>query len=241
MNAWLNLRFTVPERRAIFRVGLERLGYKVRDELTLRPGPKDILVTWNRIGEGHTAANAFEFERNPVIVAENATWSNDFAGRRWYTLCDGYHNRSSGVRFGGPERWDDLGIEIEPMRLPGAQTVLLPSRGIGPPQIAMPRDWLARTRRRFPTARVRLHPGRGVATPLKWDLEYASRVVTWGSGAAVLAAMWGCEVISDMPDWIGSHLPTDASRIGMLRRLAWAQWTLKEIEDGTAFAYVLGR
>lgn len=240
MIAWLNLRLTVPERRAAFHSGLSKLGYKVREELTLRPGVRDILVTWNRIADGHIAAHAFEHEQRPVIVAENATWSNEFAGSRWYFLGSNYHNRASCVRYGGPDRWDQLGVELQPWR-EGGQTVLLPSRGIGPREVAMPRDWLQYSRKRFPTARVRHHPGRGLETPLQWDLEYASRVVTWGSGAAVRACMWGCEVVSDMPDWIGSHSPTDASRLMMLRHLAWGQWTLREIEDGTAFAYILNR
>lgn len=240
MIAWLNLRLTVTERRAAFVAGLQALGYKVREELTLRPGPRDILVTWNRIAEGHTAANAFEHEQCRVIVAENATWGNEFAGERWYFVGDRYHNKASAVRYAGPERWDRLGVELDPWRADG-QTVLLPQRGIGPPSVAMPRDWLSYTRKRFPTARVRHHPGRGIESPLRWDLEHASRVVTWGSGAAVKACMWGCEVVSDMPDWIGSHQPLDESRLSMLRHLAWGQWTFKEIENGTAFAHILNR
>lgn len=240
MIAWLNLRQSVPERVAAFTAGLQKLGYEVRFGTTTKPGARDILVTWNRIAEGHQSACAFEAEQRPVIVTENATWGNDFLGQRWYFLGRTYHNKSSAVRFAGPERWDRLGVNLEPWRESG-QTVLLPQRGIGPPGVAMPLDWLQRTKRRFPGARIRHHPGRGVESPLRWDLEHAQRVVTWGSGAAVKACMWGCEVVSDMPDWIGSHSPTDASRIGMLRRLAWGQWTLGEIENGTALAHILTR
>jgi len=65
--------------------------------------------------------------------------------------------------------------------------------------------------------------------------------VTWGSGAAVKALTWGIHVESHMPNWIGEQDNTDAGRLEMFRRLAWAQWTLDEIEDGTAFRHLLVR
>jgi hypothetical protein len=58
--------------------------------------------------------------------------------------------------------------------------------------------------------------------PLEIDLANASKVVTWGSGAAVKALIWGIRVESHMSKWAGEQDNTDAGRMAMFRRLAWA-------------------
>jgi hypothetical protein len=242
LKAWLNLRHAVPERWNAFSRGLERLGYTVVQGVTTRPGERDILCTWNRIREGHTAAQAFESHGRPVLVAENATWGNDFARSRWYTLARSFHNMAGRFPDGGPERWDALGVDLEDYGgHEGGEYVLLPQRGIGPPGVAMPTGWaervLAELRKGSVPARVRRHPGTGAAVPLEQDLAHAGFVFTWGSGAAIRAAMLGIDVVADMPDWIGQH--TRATRLDMLRRLAWAQWRLAEIASGEPFKRLL--
>jgi hypothetical protein len=42
-----------------------------------------------------------------------------------------------------------------------------------------------------------------------------------------------------MPQWIGEQDNTDAGRLAMFQRLAWAQWRLSEIESGFAFRWLL--
>lgn len=235
MRAWLNLRYTVPERRSAFVAGLSRLGYRIEQGLTQRPQEGDILVTWNRIGAGDQAAKAFEARGLPVIVAENAAWGNDFAGKRWYSLARGMHNTAGRFPVGDADRFDGLGVELEPWRA-GGERVVLPQRGIGPAGIAMPRDWAAQQ-----VGRIRRHPGTSTAIPLDQDLARAGEVVTWGSGAAIKALMWGIKVESHMPGWIGLQDNTETGRLEMFRRLAWAQWELTEIENGTAFDRLLVR
>lgn len=198
--------------------------------VTTRPGERDILVTWNRIREGETAARAFESRGRPVLVTENATWGNEFAGERWYTLARGFHNTAGCFPVGGPERWDRLGVQLAPARTDG-EIVLLPQRGIGPPGVAMPASWPEIALRRH-GGRLRPHPGTRKAIPLVDDLAQCGRVVTWGSGAAVQALLMGIPVISEMPGWIAEQDNTDAGRLQMLRELAWAQWTLLEIASG---------
>jgi len=237
MIAWLNLRHSVPERTRAVEAGLRAHGYKVRpaaDAPTV-PGPRDALVSWNRIREGHPLAKRFEGEGRPVFVFENASWGNSFCGQRWYTVALGYHNLKGHFPMRGPERWDSLGVKLEPWRT-GGETVILPSRGIGPPAVAMPLDWTRGAYKRH-GGRVRNHPGRGpAAVPLQTDLKSAGHVVTWGSGAAILAVMWGIPCTSYLPNWVGGQDNTDAGRLAMLRRLAWAQWTIEEIENGQPFA-----
>jgi hypothetical protein len=64
-------------------------------------------------------------------------------------------------------------------------------------------------------------------------------VITWGSGAAVRALLRGIPVESHMPNWIAAQDNTDAGRLAMFRRLAWANWRLSEIADGVPFRRLL--
>lgn len=234
MRAWLSLRYTVPERRRVFVAGLRALGYEVVEGLTRNPGPEDIFCTWNRIGEGQAAARAFEKAGRPVLVTENASWGNSFGSQHWYTVALTYHNQAGRFPIGGPERWDRLGVELAPWRA-GGETVILPQRGIGPPGVAMPTGWGHQFK-----GRIRRHPGRRTdVIPLEQDLANAGRVITWGSGAAVKALMMGIPVESHMPRWIAEQDNTDSGRLAMFRRLAWAQWTLAEIENGEPFRRLL--
>lgn len=235
MRAWLNLRYTLPERRRIFAEGLERLGYKVEHGLTREPREGDAFVTWNRIHEGDEVARIFTDRGLPVIVTENATWGNDFAGRRWYTLTRDFHNVANTFPVDGPERFDSLGFGLADWRRDG-ETVVLASRGIGPAAYRMPVGWASKQQ-----GRVRTHPGRFPerAKPLHEDLANCGRVVTWGSGAAVTALMWGILVESHQPQWIAAQDNTQTGRLAMFRRLAWAQWTMDEIVSGEPFARLL--
>lgn len=244
MRAFLALREGVHYRREAFAAGLARCGFEVVDGLTMKPRVGDLLCIWNRYGEFHQAALAFEASGLPVLVAENGYLGNDFCGDRWYAISLNQHNGAGAWPNGGPERWDSLGVELKPFRLATAgELVILPQRGIGPPGVAMPRDWLAGVERTLKKAgdqyRVRHHPGTRAACPLEQDLANAGAVITWGSGAALKALCWGINVYSDFPRWIGHSNNADASRLAMFRRLAWAQWRLSEIESGAAFRALL--
>lgn len=234
MRAWLGLRPGVHYRREAFTAGLEKLGYRViHEEQPRRCGDRDVLVIWNRYRQWARAADQFEDRGMPVLVAENAAWGNEFAGDRWYSLARGVHNTAGRFPVGGPERWDSLGVELAPWRAAG-ETVVLPQRGIGPPGVAMPPHWPERQQ-----GRLRPHPGTRDCVALDVDLASAGKVVTWGSGAAIKALLWGIKVESHMPGWIGEQDNTDAGRLEMLRRLAWAQWRLDEIRSGQAFKALL--
>jgi hypothetical protein len=55
----------------------------------------------------------------------------------------------------------------------------------------------------------------------------------------VQALMLGIPVESHMPGWIAEQNNTDAGRLAMFRRLAWAQWRLEELRTGEPFARML--
>ena len=219
----------------MFEAGLKRLGYNVIHGLPA--SPDGLMVSWNRIGTADYIARQYEAAGLPVLVTENAAWGNSFVGQQWYSLARLYHNTARSVPVGGNDRWDRLGIELAPWRTEG-ETVILPQRGIGAPPTAMPRDWPQIAHAKH-GGRVRRHPGKAEGIPLADDLARAGRAVTWGSGAAIKALQWGIPVHSDMPDWIGACDNTDAGRLAMMRRLAWAQWTHAEIASGAAFEWIL--
>lgn len=233
LNAWLNLRLTLPERVEIFRKGLERVGFSVEIGIPREPRGCDLLVTWNRIGSADYVARMMETVGLPVLVTENASWGNEFAGDRWYSLARNFHNMAGKFPVGDASRWDGLGVDLASWRTAG-ETVVLPQRGIGPPEVAMPRGWPGQQ-----CGRIRPHPGRFPGVPLEQDLAKAGKVITWGSGAAIKALMWGIPVDSHMPVWIGEQDNEDAGRLAMFRRLAWAQWRHTEIASGEAFSRLL--
>lgn len=191
------------------------------------------MISWNRIRDAVAAARAFEAAGRPVLITENASWGNDFQGGHWLTMARGYHNTAGCFPVGDADRWDSLGVMLEPWRTEG-ETVVLPQRGIGPPEVRMPSGWA-----NYQKGRIRNHPGQRAAKPLADDLAKAGRVVTWGSGAAIRAMLWGIPVESHMPNWIGEQDNTDAGRLAMFRRLAWAQWRLDEFRSGEAFEWML--
>lgn len=240
-TAWLNLRHQQSDRAESFVKGLTRLGYKVeRQNLTISPNDGDVYVGWNRIGQGDEIAKVFEHMGNAVLIAENSAWGNGFAGRKWLALAKNRHNTVGKFPVFGPERWDSLNVELQPWRTEG-ETVILAQRGIGSKGTAMPREWPEQALKKY-GGRIRRHPGnKPAAVILQDDLRRCGRVVTWGSGSALLALMWGIPVTSEMPNWIGACENTDQSRLGMFRALAWAQTEIHEIEDGTAFARLLDR
>lgn len=237
MRAWLNLRYTVEKRRRAFTRGLKSLGYDVQMGITPDPQEGDILVTWNRIGRGANVAKRFESRNLPVLVAENASWGNHYAGTDWYHIARRYHNTAGCFPVGDNARWDNLGVNLAPFRTEG-ETVILPQRGIGTDPTRMPPHWPRKALKRH-GGRVRKHPGRGPQTPLESDLARCGQVVTWGSGAAIKALMMGIPVKSYMPNWIGEQDNTEQGRLAMFRRLAWAQWTLEEITEGLPFRRLL--
>lgn len=243
-RAFLSLRPGVHYRREAFATGLARVGFEVHHGMTDRPKVGDILVIWNRYAQYDAAAKIFERHGLPVLVAENGYLGNELAGERWYALALSHHNGAGAWPKGGPERWDSLGIELEPFRpVAGGECILLPQRGIGPAGVAMPRNWQRDTERQLRDVgmpyRVRPHPGTGACVPLEVDLARAGAVLTWGSGAALKALQMGVSVFSDFPKWVGRQDNTDAGRIAMFRRLAWAQWRLSEISNGEAFKWLL--
>lgn len=249
-RAFLLVRDKLHYRRDAFAAGLKRLGYAIDAGVGSaldRAGAGDVVVTWNRYGVNHMACTRAEQRGALVLVTENGYLGEDMPGPdKWFALSVGHHNGRGRWVEGGPERWDRLGVRLKPWHGPG-EAVVLPQRGIGPPGVAMPGDWLSKHRR---MGRVRHHPhGRAGRVALEADLKRAGTVITWGSGAAIRALTYGVPVLYGLPGWIMAgacamigEVPVldDDKRLAAFRRMAWAMAPLSEIESGEAIDRLRG-
>lgn len=236
------------QRWDAFVTGLKVCGYQVVDRP--RHKPEDVLVVWNRSPTRDREARTLEENGGRVIVAENGYIGRDQGGWPHYALASGQHNGAGLWVVGDEDRWTPLNVKLKPWRQTGDHILLLPQRSIGSPGVAMPKNWLAEVRRRLATRRpikVRPHPGTN-RVPLDPDLRDCWAAVTWGSGAAIKALVAGVPVFHEFEQWIGAPAarfgldienPFLGDRLPMLRRVAWAQWSLPEIATGTPFRQLL--
>jgi hypothetical protein len=246
----LNLLRTAPHyRRDAFDSGLKASGFKLVERLD-RPEPGDVLVIWNRYAGYAEVADNFERRGAAVLVAENCPFGNSWRGGVWYSLARRHVALTGGeIHDGGPSRWDSWGVELAPFR-DGKETVVLAQRGLGHNDIKSPDGWAEAVQRKI-GGRIRQHPGTGPAKPLADDLRKAREVVTWSSAAAVQALTLGVPVWHAHPKFVcaaasrplsefpGDPRRDDAARLACLRRLAWAIWSLAEIESGEAIEHIL--
>lgn len=241
-------------RREVFKQGLERLGYTVKPRVDRRIDPHDILIIWNRYGNGAVQAKAFERTGCPVIVTENGYLDMKDTSKAFALALD--HHNGAGRWPQDLDRLDRLAVELEPWRDGSNGILVLPQRGIGPPGVAMPHRWQTDVMQRLRKigvdrlARVRPHPGGNKRVkPLAEDLDGIGLAVTWGSGAGLKALCAGVPVMHEFKQWIGApaahfgveavHPPLTYDREVMLRRLSGAQWSGEEIATGEPFKMLL--
>lgn len=231
-------------RHHCFVTGLKAVGYSVIYRAQHKPNPGDVLVVWNRHQFQEKVIADYEKAGGIVLIAENGYIGSTKA------IARSFHNGAGTWYQGEEDRWAKLGIELAPWREDGDHILVLPQRGMGSPGVAMPRNWLASVLLHLSNVtkrpvRVRKHPGQNQCISLEDDLKGAWAAVTWGSGAGIKSIVAGVPVFHTMGKWIGASAATTnlsdienpylGDRLPMLQRLAWAQWTLPEIESGEPF------
>lgn len=247
MKALCLIRDALHYRRDAFCAGLAAAGYSVVRDLP-NPSPEDILIIWNRYGRFDAEAKRFELAGARVLVAENGYLGKGWRGGDWYALALGHHGGAGRWKYGGSDRWDKFGVELSPWRVGGDEIIILGQRGIGEPGLASPDGWAEKMKWRFHDSRIRPHPGKNGGPDLMYDLEKARAVVTWSSGAALSALIYGIPVWCANKWWIGASaaahidqclMRDDIARLETFRRLAWAQWNIDEIRTGEAIIHAL--
>jgi hypothetical protein len=268
LKAFSQLRDQPWYRRQAFELGLKRMGFEVLRGAPLRASKGDVLLIWNRYGQYHEMALHFEKQGGTVLVAENGYLGADGTSPKfdvhpggpkphhYYALSIGWHNGRGRQAEGGPERFAALGVKVKPWRT-DEDILICPNRSFGVGEQVMHPDWAIRVAERLKKVtkrpvRIRSHPGNDEPKrKLVDDLAGVGVMVIWSSSAGVHALVEGIAVISEAPHWICKDATFKslqqltvlgagyAEREKALERMAWAQWTLAEIETGEPLRHLL--
>jgi hypothetical protein len=255
-------RFADDRHGAIER-GLASVGYGVR-RVAGSPEPTasaDVLVTWT-VHRGHKEqlARRFEAAGGRVIVAEEG-YIRRVNGEKHFALALHDHNGAGKWHLGGPERWEGFGITLAPWRRDGRHILVTEQRSIGSEAMASPADWHLKVTDRLRAftdrpivirwhPKSRKHPAKAESQPsFAEQLADCWAMVTWNSAAAVEALVAGVPVYFEAPRAVWENAahpnirdierPMMVDRLSAFRRLAWAQWSVREIESGEPFNYLL--
>lgn len=264
MQAFSQIREAPCYRRQAFELGLKRAGYEVLRKYPDRGRAGDVLLIWNRYGSNHEIAARFEREGGIVLVAENGYLGHRGSSPKfdvhpggpkpwhYYALAKGFHNGRGWWPAGG-ERFSQLEVELKPWRTEGEHILVCPNRSFGVGEQVMHPDWSKRVAERLAKhttrpVRVRGHPGNDQPKcGISEDLAGAWAVVVWSSSVALHALAAGIPTYIEAPYQVvkgaGASGPVEApvapDRLPHFERMAWAQWTLAELESGEPFRCLL--
>jgi hypothetical protein len=260
MRAYLGVREAPVYRRDAFIAGLKACGYDVHIGPPQTFDEKTLFVCWNRYMENHNLCERMEAAGGSVLIAENGYLTQGGGSphrmpiREWFALARSYHNDDKVVPDGDASRWNTLGVELQPRRADGKHILVCPNRNFGTPGRFMPYNWADDVAARLRAItkrpiRIRPHPGNHApAKPLAEDLDGAWCTVIWTSSAGVHSLVAGVPVICEAPFWICKSAagrvgeidaPAMPDRLPAMQRLAWANWSLAEIQSGEAFTCLL--
>lgn len=262
--AWITLRHRPPYRSDAFATGFEELGFKVQMMFPERNAvrPQDVVVVWNLNPRYRGPADEAQRVKAGLIVAENGYLPSISEPEPYYALARNGHN-GSGLWFVGPEdRWTPLGYQVaEWQSNPNGHILVADQRGIGSELMRCPRPFYETVapkikrifakvdKKRIPEIRLRAHPGRHAAKQsLEADLKGCRVVVTWASNVANISLLHGIPTFRVAPYHVNAAAlddlsllpnPPQTDRLKAFKQLAWAQWSLSEIESGAAFQHLL--
>lgn len=219
-------------------------------------GRCDGLMLWGVGRSGHGAARDAQLARGGHAYL----WDMGYFGRRkreGYLRVSIDHQHPQqwlDLTSSDPSRWDEHGIALREDFTPKGHVVLV---GMGPKSHAFlkTQGWeqakLAELRRRFPGRRIVFRPKPGRPHPeiacevnatdsIERVLKGASLVVCRHSNVAIDACIAGIpfECEDGAASWIQGKPYTQATRLDLLRRLAWWQW--KPEETAQAWKFLLG-
>lgn len=263
MRAWVMIRDRPHYRSESFCRGLVRHGYSaiMTTQLTAKMvKPDDIVIVWNAYGRYGAARDLADQAGLRTFVAENGYLGNDKHGRQFYALAEHGHTGSGRWRVGGRSRLEGLLLSqrraMASWRTEGEHILVCAQRGIGEAKMRSPGGWEQAVQKiiRKTTGRpikVRLHPGRhDLKTTLEEDMKGAWAAVVWSSNCATDLLLAGIPVFYAAPHIVhqGGALPLTGANFSdpafgnrerAFNNIAWAQWSVGELEKGTPWKFLL--
>ena len=234
-------------------LGMAQHGIEARVEVpsASRITDEDFVVTWGNKNPlqangvphlilecGYINGTAHSYTRNRLRYI-SASWNQRHGLSDW----------SWSQKVNG-ERWQALGIELQPWKQDGEYALLLeqlPWDKAAPPVGKFRRSITAECARREWPILVRHHPSlKRSERTLNEDLADASLAITWCSTASVEAVIAGVPTYALGPGSIAapvtrqalSEPPYRGDRIAWANRLAYRQWALAELADGSAWPHI---
>lgn len=255
-HAYVHLPATAHYRREAFVNGFARLGFIVHmEQPTKTMAAQDAAIVWNMTGRSHQTLD--HSGQGALMVAENGYCGADRAGHQFYAIALDGHNGSGRWHAPDDSRLRALNLDFKPFYARDHGRVLVADqRGIGSRLMRSPAGFADQTAFEIATqigadVRIRRHPGRHAPErTLAEDLEWAETLVVWSSNCATRALREGIQTFFKAPAIVtaGAAQPynptclgefTEEARWDAYARMAWAQWSLDEINSGEALKILL--
>ncbi len=219
------------------------------------PGDAALNVTWTNLQAERVGNDA------PTCILEGGYTHSGCATYREQRLqntsisWNDSHGRSTWApKYCPSDRWDMLGIELQPWRVGGYDAVILGQKN---GDYVLPKnyldrlpEWVRSASVAHDSARLRQHPivqqYTGPVKPLADDLAGAKCAITWNSTASVETVIAGIPTVC-LDRYAITWPVTSHSIVAPLYRgereqwaydLAYRQYTLSELRDGTAWEYI---
>lgn len=236
--------------------------HDVREMRSYKPREGATLVLYG-LGGGDKMEVANR-HKGHVLSWDAGYWdrSLDLRNRKYRVSLNGLHPATYVMRGPSPtgERFSDSGLKVEQRGDPAGPILLV---GNGPKSNAIgAAGWSAKKskelRQLFPGRKIvyRPKPKRpaepGVScdavslAPIEKALLNVSLVVCRHSNVAVDACRWGIPVVCEdgaaraiYPNTYDGEQPDEATRLDFLHRLAWWQWSARELEKGLHWKWLL--
>lgn len=216
--------------------------------------PSDLCVVWG--ARNSVMMDAQRHHGGLTLIAERA-----YVGDRFHWSSLGYGGLNGRADFCNAnvcgDRWQRYFVnEMQPPRSGGKYVLLI---GQVPRDAALSNlpghtldPWIKRMQAELPSlyglpVRYRPHPQVApVHTTLEQDLIEAAFCVTYNSNSGVIAALAGVPVVAvdkgSMAWAVAARAPDPNARLpdrtDWAAKLAYCQWTPREISDGTAWAHL---
>ena len=169
-------------------------------------------------------------ENRDYYYADNSYF--DSCRERYFRISRNCIQHAGMQRFSDGARMSALGIVIKPWRSGGEYALVCAQSSEFMDVVAQDHLWLDRTLEKLRrSGEPYVLRTKGLNRPFSFDLENASRVITWSSAAAVMALLNGVPV--ECSPQCAAYGVTDRQK--WAECLADAQWTLAEIERGDAW------